>query len=64
MKKIRNFLLGLDLMLACILAGTAAEKGMGLLVRGRVDGMKNQPVMQINRTFDKVLDESTQDLLP
>ncbi len=62
MKKIRNFLLGLDLMLACILAGTAAEKGMGLLVRGRVDGMKNQPVMQINRTFDKVLDESTQDL--
>jgi peptidoglycan/xylan/chitin deacetylase (PgdA/CDA1 family) len=62
MKKIRNFLLGLDLMLVCILAGAAAEEGMEYFIKNRAKEKENRPVMQINRTEEELSEASTQDL--
>ena len=60
MKKIRNFLLGLDLMLVCILAGAAAEEGMEYFIKNRAKEKENRPVMQINRTEEELSEASTQ----
>ncbi len=62
MKKIRNFLLCLDLMLACILMGAAAEEGMERLVKMQTGINNDQPVMQINRANEELSEVSTQDL--
>lgn len=62
MKKIRNFLLGLDLMLACILLGAAAEEGAEHLLNRRTEAEENQPVMQINEANEEASEVSTQDL--
>ena len=62
MKKVRNFLLGLDLMLACILLGAAAEEGAERLLNIRTRAQENQPVMQINEANEEVSEVSTQDL--
>ena len=58
MKKIRNFLLGLDLMLVCILAGAAAEEGMEYFIKNRAKEKENRPVMQINRTEEELSEAS------
>lgn len=62
MKKVRNFLLGLDLMLACILLGAVAEEGAERLLNIRAKAQENQPVMQINEANEEVSEVSTQDL--
>ena len=49
-------------MLACVLAGAAAEEGMEYLVQSRAEAKENCPVMQINRTNEELSEVSTQDL--
>ena len=62
MKKVRNFLLCLDLMLACVFIGAAAEEGMERLVKMKAGAEENRPVMQINRADEELSEVSTQDL--
>lgn len=47
MKKLRNILLGLDMLLICFAAGKSAENGMMHLIGGIDEDSLNQPIMSI-----------------